>query len=129
MKFPDLGHREDPTHIGTHLICDMWSTEIRENPKEVEKLLVKAAELAKATVLDVRSHKFEPEGLTAIVVLAESHISLHSWPEYNYVAIDVFTCGKQMDPQVAIDYLAFMLKPKKIETQTIIRGEDHASKS
>ena len=67
--------------------------------------LNRAAKLAKATVLNLISNKFEPQGVTAIALLAESHISIHSWPESNYSAVDIFTCGQNMQPELASQYL------------------------
>lgn len=121
-------HRENRGHIGTHLICDMWQCNYSDDEELLKKLLVAAAKKANATVLNVSSHKFDPAGVTVIVLLAESHISLHSWPEYNYVGIDVFTCGKQMDPRSAINYLKRALKPKVTETKKVIRGRNHAQR-
>lgn len=67
----------------------------------VRNALVQAAEAAGATLLQLVSHKFEPQGVTAIALLAESHISLHSYPEYGYAAVDSFTCGEHTNPESA----------------------------
>ncbi len=67
--------------------------------------LNRAAKLAKAKVLNLISNKFEPQGVTAIALLAESHISIHTWPESNYSAVDIFTCGQNMMPELASQYL------------------------
>ena len=64
-----------------------------------------AAKLAKATVLHLVSNKFEPQGVTAIALLAESHLSIHTWPESRYSAVDIFTCGQNMKPDVSCKYL------------------------
>ena len=64
-----------------------------------------AAKLANATVLNLISNKFEPQGVTAIALLAESHLSIHTWPEVYYSAIDIFTCGKNMNPDKSCKYL------------------------
>ena len=64
-----------------------------------------AAKLANATVLNLISNKFEPQGVTAIALLAESHMSIHTWPESHYSAIDIFTCGQNMQPEIAGKYL------------------------
>jgi S-adenosylmethionine decarboxylase len=119
-------HTEDNNHIGRHLVSDMWHCKkLVDNVELLEKIMLNACHVANATILGVSSHKFEPQGVTVMVLLAESHISLHSWPEYNYVAIDVFTCGQNMDPKAAIDYLENRLKPSKIETRKIIRGKNY----
>ena len=72
-----------------------------------------AAKLANATVLNLISNKFEPQGVTAIALLAESHLSIHTWPEENYAAVDIFTCGKNMKPDISCKYLI----------QTLMAGE------
>ena len=67
--------------------------------------LDKAAKLANAKVLNLVSNKFEPQGVTAIALLAESHLSIHTWPEEHYSAIDIFTCGQNMRPEISCKYL------------------------
>jgi len=83
---------------GTHVISDIWMHEISENIfndfSYIRNLLVDAAKEMKATVLFVNDHCFENNGYTCIVGLAESHISIHTWPEHNFMAIDIYTCGK-----------------------------------
>ena len=64
-----------------------------------------AAKLANATVLNLISNKFEPQGVTAIALLAESHLSIHTWPEAHYSAVDIFTCGQNMKPDISCKYL------------------------
>ena len=68
-------------------------------------LINNSAKLAKATVLNLISNKFEPYGVTAIALLSESHISIHTWPESNYAAVDIFTCGANMHPELASNFL------------------------
>ena len=68
-------------------------------------ILNNAAKLANATVLNLISNKFEPQGVTAIALLAESHLSIHTWPEANYSAVDIFTCGQNMKPEISCKYL------------------------
>ena len=68
-----------------------------------------AAKLANAKVLNLVSNKFEPQGVTAIALLAESHLSIHTWPEENYSAVDIFTCGKNMKPDLSCKYLIQVL--------------------
>ena len=71
-----------------------------------------SAKLAGARVLNLISHKFEPQGVTAIALLAESHLSIHTWPESNYAAIDIFTCGKNMSPDLACQSLIKSLESR-----------------
>ena len=72
-----------------------------------------AAKLANATVLNLISNKFEPQGVTAIALLAESHISIHTWPEAHYSAVDIFTCGQNMKPEITCKYLIQALMAKE----------------
>ena len=84
--------------------------------------LNRAAKLANASVLNLISNKFEPQGVTAIALLAESHISIHTWPESNYSAVDIFTCGKNMMPEIASQYLIESLMAKEHALRVIERN-------
>ena len=80
---------------GTHLILDLWQASNLTDPKFIAEVLERAARAASATVLHTHMHHFSPNGgVSGVVVLAESHISIHTWPERNYAAIDIFMCGK-----------------------------------
>ncbi len=68
--------------------------------------MVSAAKACKATVVDVAFHEFKPFGVSGVVVIAESHLSIHTWPEYRYAAVDIFTCGKTIDPEQAVEHIA-----------------------
>jgi len=74
---------------------------ILRNLEEVRDALVSAAKEAKATIIDISFHEFNPFGISGMVVIAESHLSIHTWPEYNYAAVDIFTCGDVIKPEVA----------------------------
>ncbi|MDI6603352.1 MAG: adenosylmethionine decarboxylase [Patescibacteria group bacterium] len=118
--------RDKQKYIGTHLIVEFWNGKNIENPKELERILIRAAKRAKNIPLEVAIHKFSPQGITGVVLLAESHIALHSWPEINYLAIDIFTCGKKAFPHKALDYLKREFKPRKVEIKEIKRGKIYA---
>ncbi len=77
---------------------------------------------AGAKVLGVQSHQFSPQGVTAIALLAESHISIHSWPEHGYAAVDVFTCGPAMKPEAAVSYLQTALSASEVKVTVVPRG-------
>ena len=93
--------------LGTHLLVELQgcNSKLLNDLKKVEDILVAAAKEANATVIESRFHKFSPFGISGVVVIAESHLSIHTWPEYGYAAADVFTCGDVLQPQVAIHYL------------------------
>jgi S-adenosylmethionine decarboxylase len=109
--------------IGMHLIADFWFGKKIENPKKLERVLIEAAKRAGNTPLEFSYHKFNPQGLTGVLLLAESHIALHSWPEFNFLAIDIFTCGNKAFPEKALKYLKRILKPAKVKVLKIERGK------
>lgn len=111
--------------IGKHLTVDMYgcSFESLDNLEFVKKAMTTAVEEANMTLLDFTSYKFEPQGLTALALLAESHMSIHTYPELGYAAVDVFTCGDHSRPDKAVSVLKSFLKPEKTKTTNIKRGD------
>lgn len=121
----DLGDIEHLVQVGNHIIAEFLECEQNLNSfEQLQQVLREAAQKANATVIQVAIHQFSPQGMSGIVLLAESHISLHAWPEYGYVAIDVYTCGKHVDTHAVIDVLQDFFKPKKIRQILIDRGYD-----
>lgn len=84
--------------------------------------MVEAAEACGATVLSVQSKQFEPQGATVLVLLSESHLSIHTYPEKGFAALDCYTCGETVDPQLAIDYMLSVLKPTTAHAKKLVRG-------
>jgi len=115
-------------YAGIHLIAEFWGAKEIESTAETKKILIGAANNSGSYPLKVSTFKFNPRGITGVVLLAESHISIHSWPEYNYLAIDIFTCGDKAKPLKALEYLKEQYNPKKIELKEIIRGVVHNKK-
>lgn len=114
--------RDGMHFAGTHLILDMWDASNLSDADVVEAALRQAAEDAGATLLSVNLHRFTPNGgITGVAVLAESHISIHTWPERAYAAVDVFMCG-DAEPYKAIDILRGALKPKLMTLSEHRRG-------
>ena len=89
----------------------------------MEEHLLKAAEVANAHVIRTLFHQFQPYGVSGIVVITESHISIHTWPEHNYAAIDLFFCSDDVYPERAVEYLKAAFKPEDIELKMVERGE------
>ncbi len=111
---------------GQHLLIDFWQAIRPPNPAWLEPILRQAAAACGARVLDVRLHGFgEDGGITGVAILAESHISLHTWPERDYMAIDIFLCG-QRDPLPALAVLRQALQPQRVETHLQRRGGNPA---
>ncbi len=93
--------------LGTHLLVDLRDCNIEaiRDLEYVKDSLVQAAKAASATIVDVSFHEFNPFGISGMVVIAESHLSIHTWPEYGYAAVDIFTCGDLIKPETAASYL------------------------
>ncbi len=117
--------------IGRHLIAEFYGCEaaLLNEVDELRRVMVHAARLVGATVLGETFHSFSPQGASGTVVIAESHLSVHTWPEKGYVAVDIYTCGG-LDPRPAFDYLASAFQARSSRVQEILRGlpeelEDH----
>lgn len=110
--------------IGEHILLDLGGVEstLLDDKDALIHLLVGAAGEAQMTVLGVLGHAFDPQGVTAIVLLAESHMSIHTYPEFGYAALDVFTCGDGSKSQIAARHIIDHLEPKIIKSRTELRG-------
>lgn len=109
---------------GTHLLVDFYDAENLQDTKLVEKALRDAAAACGSTVLQVMLHHFgEGSGVTGIALLAESHMSIHTWPETGFAAIDIFLCGK-CDPHKAVAVLESYFKPGKTKLSEHGRGSE-----
>ncbi len=111
-----------------HFLLDLYRCDCERLNDEsfLRCILNRASKLANATVLNLISNKFEPQGVTAIALLAESHISIHTWPESNYSAVDIFTCGHNMMPELASQYLIESLRAKEHSLRIIERNPPSA---
>jgi S-adenosylmethionine decarboxylase len=122
---PDLDHfivRDGMRFAGTHLIVDLWRASNLDDVDAVAGALRKAAHAAGATLLGVDLHRFTPNGgITGVAVLAESHISIHTWPEYAYAAVDVFMCG-DTKPHKAVEVLRGAFSPGMLTVSEHRRG-------
>ena len=110
--------------LGTHLLLEMWecSPEVLKDLGKVKDAMVAAANEAKATVVEVAFHEFNPFGISGMVIIAESHLSIHTWPEYGYAAVDIFTCGDLIKPEVAADFLVERFGCKQMDKKVLSRG-------
>lgn len=121
-KISDVNTTTEHPFLGKHLIAEFWGGKIIENPRELEQLLIGAAKAGNNTPIGVKIHKFNPQGITGIVLLAESHISFHSWPENDYIAIDILGCGRKSFPEKALRYLKEKIRPRKTRILEVKRG-------
>ena len=110
--------------FGRHVAVDAWGVryDLLNDADWLKDQLVEAAEATGATVLSVQSRQFEPQGATVLVLLSESHLSIHTYPEKGFAAIDCYTCGETVDPQNAVDRLMEALKPERVHAKKLIRG-------
>jgi S-adenosylmethionine decarboxylase len=115
--------RDGVSFAGSHLIIDLWGARRLDDMETVERALRKAADAAGATLLHLHLHRFTPNGgISGVAVLAESHISVHTWPERSYAALDVFMCGSA-EPSRAIPVLRRAFEPERVGLSELLRGK------
>ena len=116
--------KEGECFAGYHLIADFWGADKLDDINFIEETLKAASIAGKCTILDTYFHHFPVnKGVSGVVTLAESHISVHTWPECNFAAFDVFMCGENASPQKAIETLKKAFNPDKVELTEIKRGK------
>lgn len=109
--------------LGKHVIADFFGAQHLYDCAPAEAILRNAAEQAKATVLEVKLHDFgDRQGFTGVALLAESHISIHTWPEHGYAALDIFMCG-DADPMLSLEVLKAYFQPEHDDVQIFNRGK------
>src|SRR5438093_5913834 len=110
--------------LGRHLLLEMFGCDpdAINNLEAVKGALVEAAKRAQATIVDVVFHEFNPFGISGVVVIAESHLSIHTWPEYRFAAVDIFSCGDVLQPEVAANYLVEQFAAERTSIVEMLRG-------
>lgn len=110
--------------LGRHLLVELFdcNRNVLSDPDAVKGILVEAARRARATIVGVVFHKFNPFGVSGVIVIAESHLTIHTWPEYGYAAVDIFSCGETMSPETAVSYCAEELKAGRTTVAEVQRG-------
>ncbi|MCR4398524.1 MAG: adenosylmethionine decarboxylase [Firmicutes bacterium] len=103
--------------LGRHVLAEVYgcNRSILDDTVKVQQVMVNAALKAGADVREVAFHKFHPQGVSGVVVISESHVAVHTWPEYGYAAVDVFTCGTRVDPW---DVMSSILRDLEAENYT-----------
>lgn len=114
------------TPVGTHCILELHGcpSDLLNDVLFVREAIEQASTRSLSTLLKLSSHQFYPQGVTAVALLAESHVSVHTWPEYGYAAVDIFTCGEDAKPQRACQYLAERFAARKHSLVVLPRGVD-----
>ena len=110
--------------LGRHLLLELFDCDLEaiNNLEGVKQTLVEAARRAQATIVDVVFHEFNPFGISGVVVIAESHLSIHTWPEYRYAAVDIFSCGDTLQPEMAARYLVERFGAERTSVVEMQRG-------
>lgn len=109
---------------GRHMILDLYDcdAEILDNYDLLSEYLETALRMSNATILRIFGEKFQPQGVTLLALLAESHASIHTWPELGYAAIDLYTCGDTTNTHKAAEFLRKKLKAKTTEEKELLRS-------
>ena len=112
--------------LGRQIICDYYGCQANIGTAEVIlDVLREAVERSQSTLLKLFIHQFSPQGVTAIAIIAESHIIIHTWPEKAYIALDAFTCGSKALPERAIEVVREAFRPTHIETREVKRSASY----
>ncbi|MGB0429558.1 MAG: polyamine aminopropyltransferase [Bacteroidia bacterium] len=118
---------DNSPNLGRHIIVEYYDcdTQIMNDVVQIEQFMVNAAKEAQATVVNSTFHHFSPFGVSGVVVIEESHLAIHTWPEYGYAAVDVFTCGSAVDPWICYRYLEKHFKAGYGSAMQMQRGQKH----
>lgn len=108
--------------LGRHLILELWGSDNLNSLEKVERALRDAVDACGLHLRDLKLYHWSPEGITGVAVLSESHITIHTWPEYRYAAIDVFTCGEQNDPRRVLPIIQSYFQAERIQVIEVVRG-------
>jgi S-adenosylmethionine decarboxylase len=108
--------------VGRHMILELWGCQNLNSTEIVERALRDVVRTCNLTLLDLNVYPFTPIGVTGVAVVTESHVMIHTWPEYGYAAVDVFTCGEAADPQAALPTLREHFSPERVQIMEINRG-------
>jgi S-adenosylmethionine decarboxylase proenzyme len=114
--------------LGRHVLVEFYgcNSQNLNNKDELERMMKEAAVESGATIVSSVFHLFNPHGISGVVVIAESHLALHTWPEYNYAAVDLFTCGESVDPWIAFHKIKEELQAEQMFTMEVKRGQLHS---
>ncbi len=110
--------------LGTHVVAEFYDCnfEIIKDVKKVEEAMVRAAKATNATIVDVIFHSFNPYGVSGVIVIAESHLAIHTWPEYGFASVDIYTCGDEVKPWKAYELLEKEFRAQNVSVMEMKRG-------
>lgn len=110
--------------LGRHILAEVYGcpADILNDVRKIEEILVNAALEAGAEIREVVFHKFSPQGVSGVVVISESHLAIHTWPELGYAALDVFTCGDRVNPWDACNFITTHFHAQSMTATEVDRG-------
>ncbi len=114
--------------LGRQILAEFFQcdSQILNNIDAIKMFMQEASAISKANIVQSVFHLFNPHGVSGVVVIAESHFAIHTWPEYGYAAVDLFTCGEQVNPWKAFEYLKASLQASRVMIMEVRRGHlDH----
>ncbi len=111
-------------YLGRHVLAEFFECDpnVLNNPKLIEKFMVESALECGATIVEKCFHMFSPYGVSGVIIISESHLAIHTWPELGYAAVDLFTCGEKCDPKIAYEYLKKCFGSKNASYSKLMRG-------
>ena len=115
---------EQQAYLGRHILAEFFDCDpnVLNNPALVEKYMLDAALECGATIVNKCFHLFAPHGVSGVVIISESHLAIHTWPEFGYAAVDLFTCGEQCDPKVSYEFLKRKFNSRDAKYTQLNRG-------
>jgi S-adenosylmethionine decarboxylase proenzyme len=111
--------------LGRHILTELYGCDARilDDLNAVKRAMEEAAVKSRATIVGSHFHRFSPQGVSGVVVIAESHLAIHTWPEYSFAAVDLFTCGHTVDPWIAFDSLKDAFRAADAHVEELERGK------
>ena len=110
--------------LGRHILLELFGCDpgALNDLEGLERAFITAAERSNATVLKTAFHKFNPHGVSGVVIISESHFTVHTWPEHSYAAVDIFSCGDKMKVDSAIEFLTERFRSERVNSVEVKRG-------
>lgn len=110
--------------LGRQILVEYYdcNSEIINDVSQIESILLEATRKSQASIISHNFHKFSPHGVSGTVVIAESHVAIHTWPEYGYAAVDIFTCGETIDPWIIQEHIKERFESKNVSSLEMKRG-------
>lgn len=110
--------------LGSQILADMYDCDpaMLDDQEAIQSCMIEAVRRCGGTIVSHCFHRFSPHGISGVVVIAESHLAIHTWPEHGYVALDLFTCGDTLEPEACFSYLKDAFRSQRQATRTLLRG-------